>query len=495
MAESLKHKTVKGVSWSLIDDVSRLGVQFIVGVVLANLLTPAEFGIIGMVVIFTSIADSIVNSGFSSALIQKKNAENIDYCTVFYFNMVLSVLLYVVLYFAAPAISRFFDEPQLISVTRVLGIVLFINALAIVQRTILVKKVDFKTQTIISLISSVISGIIGIGMALKDFGVWSLVGQTISRQGLNTGLLWVFNRWLPSWQFSVNSFKTLFSFGSKLLVAGLIDTIWRDIYYVVIGKYYQKDTLGQYTRARQYEGLFSSNLTSVIQRVTFPVLSSIQDQPARLKEGYRRIIKITMLVTFSCMLGLAAVAKPAILILIGEKWIPCIAYMQILCFAGMLYPLHAINLNMLNVKGRSDLFLKLEIIKKIIAVGPIVLGIMYSIEWMLWGSVVASVIAYFLNAYYSGPLIGYSIPNQLRDIMPSLLMAGIMAAVTWPISWIDFGIGSRLSLYVMLGVQISVGVILMLGMCEYFKTSEYLELKQLAFSGLNKVLHRVKTSH
>ena len=495
MAESLKHKTVKGASWSLIDNISTYGVQFTVGVVLANLLTPAEYGIIGMAVIFTSIANSIVNSGFSSALIQKKNVEDIDYCTVFYFNMVFSVLLYIVLYLASPAISRFFDEPQLISVIRVLGIVLFITALAIVQRTILVKRVDFKTQTIISLISSVTSGVVGIGMALKDFGVWSLVGQTIIRQGLDTVCLWVFNRWFPSWRFSVNSFKTLFSFGSKLLIAGLIDTIWRDIYYAVIGKYYAKDTLGQYTRARGYEGLFSSNLTGVIQRVTFPVLSSIQDQPARMKEGYRRIIKITMLVTFTCMLGLAAVAKPTILILIGAKWIPCISYMQIICFQGMLYPLHAINLNMLNVKGRSDLFLKLEIIKKIIAVGPIVLGIMYSIEWMLWGSVIVSIISYFLNAQYSGPLIGYSIPNQLRDILPGLLMAGTMAAVTWPISYVDFNIGARLSLYVMLSVQILVGVVLMLGMCEYFKTSEYLELKQLAFSTLNKIRHRVKSSH
>ena len=473
MSNSLKQKTVKGVSWSIADNVCKLGVQFIVGVVLANLLSPDEFGIIGMVVIFTSIADSIVNSGFSSALIQKKNVENIDYCTVFYFNMVLSVLLYAVLYFSAPAISHFFNEPQLISVTRVLGIVLFINALAIVQRTILVKKIDFKTQTIISLLSAVSSGLIGIGMALKGFGVWSLVCQTLSLQGMNTALLWVFNRWFPSWQFSVTSFKTLFSFGSKLLVAGLISTIWNDIYYIVIGRFYNANTLGQYTTARQYEGVFSNNLTSVIQRVSFPVLSSIQDETERLREGYRKIIKVTMLITLSCLLGVAAIAKPAILILIGEEWSPCIVYLQILCLAGITYPINSINLNILNVKGRSDIYLKLEIIKKIIGIGPIILGVIYSIEWMLWGGVIISVIAYFLNAYYSGKIIDYPILNQLNDIMPGFFITGTMALITWAISWIDFNI------YLMLIVQILLGILLIFIFCEVFRPSEYIEIKQI----------------
>jgi O-antigen/teichoic acid export membrane protein len=217
-------------------------------------------------------------------------------------------------------------------VTRVLGLVLFINAFAIIQRTILVKKIDFKTQTIITLMSSVPSGLVGIGMAFNGFGVWSLVGQQLSQQGLNTTFLWIFNRWFPTWQFSVISFKKLFSFGSKLLVAGLIDTIWQDIYYVVIGKVYSATTLGYYTRARQYESLFSSNLSSVIQGVSFPVLSSIQDDNVRLKEGYRRIIRITMLVTFTCMLGLAAVAKPLIILMIGKKWLASVYFLQILCF-------------------------------------------------------------------------------------------------------------------------------------------------------------------
>lgn len=486
MAESLKHKAVKGVSWSFADNVSRLGIQFLVGIVLARILSPAEFGIIGMVVIFTSIANSIVNSGFSSALIQKKNADNTDYCTVFYFNIVLSFFLYIALYFLAPTISHFFKEPQLVNVTRVLGLVLFINAFAIIQRTILVKRLDFKTQTIITLISSVPSGLVGIGMAFNGFGVWSLVVQQLSHQGLNTTFLWIFNRWFPSWHFSATSFKKLFSFGSKLLVAGLIDTIWQDIYYVVIGKVYSATTLGYYTRARQYEGLFSSNLTSVIQGVSFPVLSSIQDDNVRLKEGYRRIIRITMLVTFTCMLGLAAVAKPLIVLMIGEKWLTSVYFLQILCFSGMLYPLHSLNLNMLNVKGRSDLFLKLEIVKKTIGVFPILLGIFFSIEWMLWGGVVTSFIAYYLNTYYSGRLINYPILVQIKDVMPGFVIAMSMAAMVWCITLLP------LNFWVMLPIQILVGVAIFFVLNEYFKLSEYFELKQLTFNALSRVKKRIR---
>lgn len=482
MAESLKHKAVKGISWSFADNVSRLGIQFLVSIVLARILSPAEFGIIGMVVIFTSIANSIVNSGFSSALIQKKNTDHIDYCTVFYFNIVLSFFLYIALYFLAPAISHFFKEPQLVNVTRVLGLVLFINAFAIIQRTILVKKIDFKTQTIITLISSVPSGLVGIGMAFNGFGVWSLVGQQLSHQGLNTTFLWIFNRWFPSWRFSITSFKRLFSFGSKLLVAGLIDTIWQDIYYVVIGKVYSTTTLGYYTRARGYEGLFSSNLTSVIQGVSFPVLSSIQDDNVRLKEGYRRIIRITMLITFTCMLGLAAVAKPLIILMIGEKWLTSVYFLQILCFSGMLYPLHSLNLNMLNVKGRPDLFLKLEIVKKTIGVFPILLGIFFSIEWMLWGGVFTSFIAYYLNTYYSGRLINYPILAQIKDVMPGFVIAMSMAAMVWCITLLP------LSFWVMLPLQILVGIVIIFALCEWFNLFEYKEIKNIIISVIKKII-------
>ena len=398
MADSLRHKTIHGVGWSFIDNISNSGITFLVGLVLARLLTPEEYGIMAMIAIFIAISNSIIDSGFSNALIRKTRIERVDYNTVFYFNLTVSILIYVLLHLAAPAISVFFKEPVLLAVIRVIGWVLIINALAIIPRTQFVRNVDFKTQTKVSLISSISSGVIGIGMALGGMGVWSLVGQQLSRQFLNTLFLWVYSKWHPVWEFSMKSFKELFGFGSKLLLSGLLDTIYKNIYYIVIGRFYTSAQLGQYTRAEQFNMIFSSNLTSVVQRVSYPVLSSIQEEPERLREAYRKVIKITMLITFACMLGLAAVAKPLILILIGEKWLPAVYFLQIICFSGMLYPLHAINLNILQVKGRSDLFLKLEIIKKIIAVGPIVVGIAYGIECMLWGSVLTSFIAYFLNS-------------------------------------------------------------------------------------------------
>lgn len=450
MADSLRHKTIHGVGWSFIDNISNSGITFLVGLVLARLLTPEEYGIMAMITIFIAISNSIIDSGFSNALIRKTRIERVDYNTVFYFNLTVSILIYVLLHLAAPAISVFFKEPVLLAVIRIIGWVLIINALAIIPRTQFVRNVDFKTQTKVSLISSISSGVIGIGMALGGMGVWSLVGQQLSRQFLNTLFLWVYSKWHPVWEFSTESFKELFGFGSKLLLSGLLNTIYKNIYYIVIGRFYTSAQLGQYTRAEQFNMIFSSNLTSVVQRVSYPVLSSIQEEPERLREAYRKVIKITMLITFACMLGLAAVAKPLILILIGEKWLPAVYFLQIICFSGMLYPLHAINLNILQVKGRSDLFLKLEIIKKIIAVGPIVVGIIYGIECMLWGGVLISFIAYFLNSYYSANLINYPTSEQIKDILPTFLTSFVVAVFMWSVSFWN------ISVYALLPIQILV---------------------------------------
>ena len=480
MTESLKNKTVKGVGWSFIDNLSSSGITFLVGLVLARLLTPSEYGIMAILTIFIAVSNSIVDSGFSNALIRKTDARRVDYNTVFLFNLLVSGLLYVVLFLAAPAISRFFKEPLLVEVMRVIGWVLVINALAIIPRTLFVKEVNFKTQTKVSLIASISSGVIGIGMALAGLGVWSLVGQQLSRQLLNTLFLWIYCTWRPAWEFSMQSFKELFGFGSKLLLSGLLDTGFKEIYSLVIGRCYTSAQLGQYTRANQFNQIFSSNLTTVIQRVSYPVLSSIQDESERLREAYRKVIKSTMLISFACMLGLAAVARPLILILIGEKWLPAVGFLQIICFNGMLYPLHAINLNILQVKGRSDLFLRLEIIKKIIAVGPLVLGVLFSIEYMLWGSVCTSLIAYFLNSYYSADLINYPTKEQIKDILPTFLVSFVTAAAMWSLTLLS------LSNWLLLPLQCSLGIALAVLIYECLHLPEYVEVKQLAFSILRR---------
>ena len=473
MADSLKAKTVRGTIWSGIDSIAGQGITFLVGLVLARLLSPQEYGLIGYITIIVAILNSIVDSGFSNALIRKKDAGEIDYNTTFIFNLVLSLLMAGVMIVAAGPISRFFNEPELVPLIRVMSAIVVINAAAIVQRTTLTKRVDFKTQTKVSLIASATSGVVGIGMALSGMGVWSLVGQQLSRQLLNTVFLWIFNRWIPTLQFSWRSFRELFGFGWKLMVSGLIDTTWKEIYQLVIGKCYTTETLGQYTRGKQFSDIFSSNMTTIIQRVSYPVLSSVQDERTRLKEGYRKIIKVSMLLSFVLLFGLGAVAEPLLYVLIGGQWSEAARYLQIIVFSACLYPLHAINLNMLQVQGRSDLFLKLEIVKKIIAIGPILLGVFISIEWMLWGSVLIGLFTYWLNSFYSGKMIDYGSLAQLRDIAPSFGVAFVMMAALYALTL------TELPPVALLAVQLIAGAGIAIGICELLRLEEYYELKNI----------------
>lgn len=480
MSESLKNKTIKGTVWSSLDAFLGQGITFLVGLVLARLLSPEEYGLIAIITIFISVFNSIVDSGFSNALIRKQDATEADYNTVFYTNLAISAVLSTALFFGAPRIADFFSRPQLTPLTKAMSSVVIINAFAIVQNIRLTKNIDFKTKTKVSLIASLTSGVIGIAMAFGGFGVWSLVAQQISKQLLNSVFLWFFIRWMPKLLFSWKSFKEMFDFGWKLLVSGLINTIWTEIYQVIIGKFYQPQTLGQYTRAQQFSSIFSSNLTSIIQRVSYPVLSQLQDDKERLKSGYKRIIKITMLVSFVLMLGLAAIAKPMILVLIGDKWLPAVPFLQILCFNMMLYPLHSINLNMLQVQGRSDLFLKLEIVKKIVGVIPLCLGIFVNIYYMLIGSVFVGFFSYYLNARYSGPFLNYSIKEQVKDIMPGFSIALLAALPVYVISYLP------LNPFILLPMQLLVGLLIVLVLCEKIGLEEYKEIKSIVLGLLKK---------
>lgn len=471
---SLKQKTVSGLLWSFIDNFANLGITFIAGIILARILTPREFGLIGMITVFIAVSESFINSGFSNALIRKKDCTQTDYSTVFFFNLVAGIVFFVLLFFSAPAIASFFKEPELNPIVQVLGLILIIDSLTLIQRTILTKRIDFKLQARISVISSVGSGVIAIIMAYNGFGVWSLVAQRLSRQAFNSVFLWMWNRWKPLLVFSKNSFKELFGFGSKLLISGLIDTLYRNVYYLVIGKFFSASDLGYYTRADQFQSLPSSNLQGIIQRVSYPVLSSIQDDIPRLRNNYQKLIRSTMFITFILMLGMAAVAKPMILTLIGEKWLPSVIYLQMLCFVGMFFPLHALNLNMLQVQGRSDQFLKLEIIKKILAVPIIVIGIFWGIKMMIVGMMVNTVVAYYLNSYWSGRMIGYSFIQQIKDIIPGFGLALVMAIVV-------FGIGLLLPFFPVwvLGIQLIAGIAFVLIVSELFKIKDYIYIKTL----------------
>lgn len=485
MAEQgLKDKTVKGVAWSGIDNVAQYAVSFIVSIVLARLLSPDDYGLIGIVAIFTSICGNLINGGFSDALVRKKDVTDDDYNTVFIINLLMSMLLYGVIFLCAPIIADFFKREELITLTRVASIGMVIGAFAMVQRTRLVKRIDFKTQTKITITASVISGIIGITLAVLGFGVWALVASNISSQIISTVLLWFFNKWLPKLFFSVQSFKELFGFGWKLMVISVINTIWKELYQVVVGKFYNPATLGQYSRAKGFSQLFSTNLTSVVQRVTYPVLSSIQDERERMILAYRRIIKTTMFITATAMFFLGAISEPLLYCLIGPKWHEAAVYLPLICIAGSTYPLQAINLNMLQVQGRSDLFLGIEIVKKIIALGPLFIGAFVGIMPMLYTNLIVCVISYFLNSYYTGKLLGYNSWMQIKDIAPSYGIATIVAVSVWFFKYLPF------SNWAILPIQIIVGSLVFLFVCKMTKMEEYKESVSLLTPVVNKIKRR-----
>ena len=464
--ESLKNKTVKGVAWSSIDNVTQYGVSFVVSIVLARLLSPDDYGLIGIIAIFTAVCSTFIYAGFGTALIRKKDATDEDYNTVFLVNLVTSLFLYAVIYLCSPLIADFFKREELIVLTRVSALGMIIGALALVQQTILTKRIDFKTQTKITFIASIVSGAVGIVMALIGFGVWALVYQGLISGIVRTILLWIYNKWIPNLRFSNKSFQELFGFGWKLMVSGLLDTVWKQLYQVVVGKFYNPATLGQYTRAKGFSELFSSNLTSVIQRVTYPVLSTIQDEKERMVVAYRKIIKFSMFISSITMFALGAVSEPLIYCLIGPKWHEAAIYLPLICISASTYPLHALNLNMLEVQGRSDLFLGLEIIKKIIAVGPLFIGAFIGIMPMLYTNLITTVIAFFLNSHYSGKMVGYSSWMQIKDVAPSY---GIATAVALSVFFLKF---LPITNWVILPLQGIIGLTTFLMVCRLFHIEE-----------------------
>lgn len=470
---SLKNKTVNGVGWSAADAILGQGVTFLVGIVLARLLSPTEYGLIGIISIFIVVLNGVVDSGFANALIRKQDTTNDDYNTMFFTNLSFSILLYIGLFFCAPLIASFFDRAELVDLTRVMGLVLIVNALCHTQVTILTKRVDFKTKTKASLAAAITSGIVGIVLAYCGLGVWSLVAQQLTRQLLYAICLWCFIKWVPTLSFSVESFKYMWGFGWKMLVSGVLNNIWNQLYQVVVGKFYSPATLGQYSRSKEYANLLSMNFTTIIQRVSYPVLSELQDNRERMVNGYRRIIKMTMFVTAVSMISMGAVAEPLIYCLIGPQWHEAATYLPLICISLSLYPLHAINLNMLQVQGRSDLFLILEIIKKAIAIGPICLGIFVGIQWMLVGSIVTGFVSFFLNSYYTGKKLQYSSWMQLRDVAPSYAVAFTIALAVYFLKFLP------ISYFIILPIQILVGIVVGFTVCELFKLSEYTDLKHI----------------
>ncbi len=473
MADSLKQKAAKGILWSTVERFSVQGVQFVIMIVMARLLTPYDYGIIGMLAIFIAVAQSLIDSGFSQALIRKQDRTDVDNNTVFYFNIVVSALLYLILYVSAPFVADFYDTPQLCTVMRVVCLGIVFNSFAVVQRALLTIRIDFKTQAKAALTAAAISGIVGIVMAWHGLGVWSLVVQQLLNLGVNTGLLWLLSKWRPRLVYSWLSFHELFAFGSKLLASGLLDTVYRNIYPIVIGKLFSASSLGHYTRAHQFSEFPSSNVTGIIQRVTYPVLCEIQNDDVRLANIYRKFLKLSAFVIFPLMAGLAAVAEPFVNIMLGSQWGFCGQLLQVICFSMMWYPVHSINLNLLQVKGRSDLFLRLEVIKKILGVAVLCVTAPFGLMVMCYGQIFSSLVSLVINTYYTGKLINVGFVRQMRDLLPTTILCLIMFTL---ILLVNHFIGNDV---VELCTGIVVGVVFYSLSSRVFKFSELDELLSL----------------
>lgn len=441
---------------------------------MARQLFPEQYGLIAMLAIFMDVAQAFVESGFGSSLIQKQDATQLHYSSVFYFNILMGLLMAGLLCLLSPFIASFYNQPVLVGLTCFMSLNLVINSWASVQTNLMVKDLNFQTQTKVNLIATVLSGVIGIFMAVKGFGVWSLAVQSVCATFFKTVLLWLFNRWRPAWVFSLTVLGELFGYGSRLLAAGVLDVIFLNLYQLVIGKIFSARDLGFYTQASKIKQMPAGSISAIVGRVTFPVFAIIQDDTERFKSVLRKAVTFLGMVNFPLMIGLAVCARPIIILLFTEKWAPTIPYLQILCLVGLLYPLQVINLNVLKATGRSDLFFRLEVVKKLITVANIAICYRWGVLAIIYGQVVGAVISYLLNSYYTGDLIGYDSIAQIKDSLPYLLIATVMGAFVLFIPCLV-----KVDYLLQLLLQIGSGAVIYMALCRWFKLDAFMEALDL----------------
>lgn len=468
---SLREKTFNGMKWGLLDNFANSGVTFLVGLILARLLSPTDFGILGIITIFINLSIIIIDGGFATALIRKPDASKEDYNTVFYINLLVSVVLILLLYATSNTIAHFFGQPLLAQVLPAMSVILLLNASCLIQKTQLIKHLDFKRQAYVSLVSSVTSGIIGIWAAYKGMGIWSLACQQISRQFIMMLGLWIVNYWIPAWCFSTKSFKDLFGFGSKILIANVINSIYKDLFLAVIGKMYTARDLGYYNRAEQFNMIFSNNFGQIVQKVSLSSLSQIQDDGERFRASFRKMTRYTGLFTFAAVFGLSAIAKPLIITLIGEKWEPSVYLLQIMSLYAAIYPLQQLNLNILNIRKRSNLVLKLEIIKKFLFIPVIAVGFFFELQFMLWAAVAYYYIEFIINSWYSESLSGYGTWKQIKDLLPIYAISICISVCVWTMTLMD------ISYILMIPLQIALAILLYSIAYAAIGQPEFMELK------------------
>lgn len=424
---SLKSVALQGIKWSAIDKFAGYGSQFVIGVVLARLLTPADFGLIGMLSIFIAISQSFIDSGMGSGLIQKINRTEVDFSTVFVFNFTISIFFYLVLFYSAPFIASFYNMPQLVLLTRIQSLSIILNSLVIVQRCKLTINIDFKTLAQVNFTSAILGGIIGVFFAYIGLGFWSLVIQNLSGTLVAITMLWLMSDWKPSLVFSKESFKELFGFGSKLLAASLYSQSINNIYNITIGKIYSAAELGFYTRTKVFAELTAGTVNSVLQQVTFPLLASLQEDRKKMGIIFGKIIRMSAFLVIPAMTMLSILADPFIRVILTDKWLPVVPLLQWMCFARIFLPISTVNMNILNAMGRADLFLKVDLSKLPITVIALIITLPLGVKAMIIGHVITSFLAYLINAYLPGKYFGYGALSQLKDMLPIFINVIIMA--------------------------------------------------------------------
>jgi O-antigen/teichoic acid export membrane protein len=435
-AAGLRERSLKAVVWSSADTFGRQGIQFVTSILLARLLTPKEFGLVGMIVVFLAVATSFVDSGFSSALIQRRQLTEEDKTSVFLFNLSAGLAMAAMMFWAAPAIAWFYKQPILTGLTRLLALNLFISACGSVQFTLLRRQLDFKTQWKVGMVASAISGAVAVVLAWRGYGVWSLAVQANISALISTLMVWSLVPWRPSAKASIESLRSMFRFGSRVLASGLIGTVFERVQLLLIGKVFGPADLGYYTRAYSTQQVPASVFQTVVSKVTFPMFSTIAGDRDRLKAAMRKCLVTIGAVVIPMLVGLALLAKPVVIVLFGAKWLPCVPYLRILALAGALWPLHVANLDVLMAAGRSDLFLRAEVVKRVLIALSLAVSVPISVMAMVWAMLVVSVLCYGVNAAYAQRVIDYSMGAQVKDLLRPLLctvaMAFIVGALTVP---------------------------------------------------------------
>ena len=480
---TLKRKITSGLFWNLIEKASLHGLKLLVSILLARILEPSQFGIIGMLTLLMAISQSILDSGFGSALIQKKDTTHQDYCTIFYFNLVMGIILTGLLWLLAPSIAEFFNQPDLKNLTKFLSLNIFFNGFGLVQTSIFSKEMKFKSLFLVNFLAALLSGIIGIVLAYRGFGVWSIAFQSVLSTLFTNVFLWVFNSWRPTLVFSMESIKSMFPFGSRLLVSDLISTAFTNLYQTLIGKFYTPSDVGYYSNAGTMVNAILNITSGSMSKVLLPSFSPLQNEIERLKNGYRKAIRYSGFIHFPLMIGLCATVEHLIPLLLTEKWIGSVHILQLLCLVNLLYPMDLLNLNILKVRGRTDLYLKVSIIRKVFEILVILITVRKGIVALLYGQIVNSTIDFFMNGYFTSRMISYSTFDQIKDISPSLLASLLMGTVMYLVRYLGLN-----NYFLIILIQVIIGLFVYILICLVFEASLVREVKKLLISFVKQSL-------